>query len=104
PNNSLVRPYSPKSTTNLAGSYNRPQPPPYLGSATNSLHHRKSGNTEHTPSHLVLEETLKLLNEAKIGGDYIDDLNSEPAMKTRLSISTMVQKIMCRLKWMRLVT
>ncbi|XP_011548954.3 epsilon-sarcoglycan isoform X2 [Plutella xylostella] len=81
PNNSLVRPYSPKSTTNLAGSYNRPQPPPYLGSATNSLHHRKSGNTEHTPSHLVLEETLKLLNEAKIGGDYIDDLNSEPAMK-----------------------
>ncbi|XP_053619851.1 alpha-sarcoglycan isoform X2 [Plodia interpunctella] len=79
PNNSLVRPYSPKSTTNLAGNYNRPQPPPYIGSTNNSLHHRKSGNTEtpstsgHTPEHrghLALEESLKLLNEANINSEF----------------------------------
>ncbi|XP_013185048.1 alpha-sarcoglycan isoform X2 [Amyelois transitella] len=83
PNNSLVRPYSPKSTTNLAGNYNRPQPPPYMGSTNNSLHHRKSGNTDtpstsgHTPEHrghLALEESLKLLNEAKINSEF-DNLN-----------------------------
>ncbi|CAG5014419.1 unnamed protein product [Parnassius apollo] len=78
PNNSLVRP---KSSTNLAGTYNRPQPPPYVGSTTNSLHHRKSGNKADTPStsghtpehnigHLALEESLKLLNEANIAGDF----------------------------------
>lgn len=72
PNNSLVRPYSPKSTTNLAGNYNRPQPPPYI-SGTNSLHHRKStiektpSTSGHTPEHrTALEESLKLLNEANI--------------------------------------
>ncbi|XP_037295880.1 alpha-sarcoglycan isoform X2 [Manduca sexta] len=81
PNNSLARPYSPKSTTNLASNYNRPQPPPYMGSATNSLHHRKSTNTEkttpstsgHTPEHsrtLALEESLKLLNEANINSEF----------------------------------
>ncbi|XP_068625653.1 alpha-sarcoglycan [Battus philenor] len=88
PNNSLVRPYSPKSSTNLAGSYNRPQPPPYLGSTTNSLHHRKSGNTVNTPStsghtpehnrtHLALEESLKLLNEANIAANY-DGVPKDP--------------------------
>ncbi|XP_045539929.1 alpha-sarcoglycan isoform X2 [Papilio machaon] len=86
PNNSLVRPYSPKSSTNLAGSYNRPQPPPYIGSTTNSLHHRKSGNTTtpstsgHTPEHtrtLALEESLKLLNEANITGNY-DGIPKDP--------------------------
>ncbi|XP_050553795.1 uncharacterized protein LOC118270253 isoform X1 [Spodoptera frugiperda] len=86
PNNSLARPYSPKSTTNLAGNYNRPQPPPYMGSATNSLHHRKStdrtpSTSGHTPEHRthLLEESLKLLNEAKIDSlsikDPIIDLN-----------------------------
>ncbi|XP_059050540.1 uncharacterized protein LOC131845492 isoform X1 [Achroia grisella] len=79
PNNSLARPYSPKSTTNIAGSYNRPQPPPYLGSTNNSLHHRKSGNTDktpstsgHTPEHRghLLEESLKLLNEANINSEF----------------------------------
>ncbi|XP_013142486.1 PREDICTED: uncharacterized protein LOC106106454 [Papilio polytes] len=89
PNNSLVRPYSPKSSTNLAGNYNRPQPPPYIGSTTNSLHHRRSGNTTtpstsgHSPDHnrtLALEESLKLLNEANITNydtpkDPIIDLN-----------------------------
>ncbi|CAH0597811.1 unnamed protein product [Chrysodeixis includens] len=87
PNNSLARPYSPKSSTNLASSYNRPQPPPYMGSATNSLHHRKSSDitpstSGHSPeprTHL-LEESLKLLNEAKITGEFdiknpIIDLN-----------------------------
>lgn len=66
PNNSLTRPYSPKSTTNLAANYNRPQPPPY---STNSLHHRKCDKDRHTPeprSHLALEESLKLLNQANI--------------------------------------
>ncbi|XP_031764263.2 epsilon-sarcoglycan isoform X2 [Galleria mellonella] len=79
PNNSLARPYSPKSTTNIAGSYNRPQPPPYMGSTTNSLHHRKSGNIDktpstsgHTPEHRghLLEESLKLLNEANINSEF----------------------------------
>lgn len=78
PNNSLVRPYSPKSTTNLAGNYNRPQPPPYVGSTTNSLHHRKStadkttpSTSGHTPEHRhVLEESIKLLNEANITTDF----------------------------------
>ncbi|XP_013165335.1 PREDICTED: alpha-sarcoglycan isoform X2 [Papilio xuthus] len=86
PNNSLVRPYSPKSSTNLAGSYNRPQPPPYIGSTNNSLHHRRSGNTTtpstsgHTPEHnrtLALEESLKLLNEANITGNY-DGIPKDP--------------------------
>ncbi|XP_045486118.1 uncharacterized protein LOC110998769 isoform X1 [Pieris rapae] len=78
PNNSLPRPYSPKSTTNLAGNYNRPQPPPYLGSATNSLHHRKSHTPSHTPEHrhLALEESLKLLNEANI--TELDNLLKNP--------------------------
>ncbi|CAH0721046.1 unnamed protein product, partial [Brenthis ino] len=73
PNSSLTRPYSPKSTTNLASNYNRPQPPPYN---TNSLHHRKPDkqtNThtpEHTRSHLALEESLKLLNQANITTKY----------------------------------
>lgn len=87
PNNSLVRPYSPKSSTNLAANYNRPQPPPYLGSNTNSLHHRKTGYDKTTPStrghtpehsrgHLALEESLKLLNEANISSlDYTDNVN-----------------------------
>ncbi|XP_045455467.1 uncharacterized protein LOC123665169 [Melitaea cinxia] len=77
PNNSLVRPYSPKSTTNLAANYNRPQPPPYIGSTTNSLHHRKSNEktpTSHTPEHnrghLALEESLKLLNDANISNEF----------------------------------
>ncbi|KAL0860852.1 hypothetical protein ABMA27_009390 [Loxostege sticticalis] len=78
PNNSLVRPYSPRSTTNLAGNYNRPQPPPYMGSTTNSLHHRRSANIDntsnsHTPehrTHLALEESLKLLNDANIAADF----------------------------------
>ncbi|XP_028157134.1 uncharacterized protein LOC135083856 isoform X3 [Ostrinia nubilalis] len=83
PNNSLVRPYSPRSTTNLAGNYNRPQPPPYMGSNTNSLHNRRSANidktppTSHTPehrTHLALEESLKLLNDANIANDF-DNLN-----------------------------
>ncbi|XP_041985379.1 epsilon-sarcoglycan isoform X2 [Aricia agestis] len=74
PNNSLARPYSPKSSTNLAGDYNRPQPPPYTGSNTNSLHHRRSTKTPTNPSpdnrgHLALEESLKLLNEANINND-----------------------------------
>ncbi|KAJ0170910.1 hypothetical protein K1T71_013682 [Dendrolimus kikuchii] len=70
---------SPKSTPNLASNYNRPQPPPY-GSATNTLHNRKSGTLEritpstsgHTPEHrhLVLEESLKLLNDAKITSEF----------------------------------
>ncbi|CAH4036985.1 unnamed protein product [Pieris brassicae] len=78
PNNSLPRPYSPKSTTNLAGNYNRPQPPPYLGSVTNSLHHRKSHTPSHTPEHrhLALEESLKLLNEANI--TELDNLLKNP--------------------------
>ncbi|XP_063541751.1 alpha-sarcoglycan isoform X1 [Cydia strobilella] len=80
PNNSLPRPYSPKSTTNLAANYNRPQPPPY-GSATNSLHHRKSA-ADHTPStsghtpehrHLALEDSLKLLNEANIANSLFEN-------------------------------
>ncbi|KAJ8715459.1 hypothetical protein PYW07_009941 [Mythimna separata] len=77
PNNSLARPYSPKSTSNLASNYNRPQPPPYMGSATNSLHHRKSSDktpstSGHTPEHRthLLEESLKLLNEAKICSEF----------------------------------
>ncbi|CAB3222981.1 unnamed protein product [Arctia plantaginis] len=77
PNNSLVRPYSPKSTTNLASNYNRPQPPPYMGSATNSLHHRKSADrtpssSGDTPEHRthLLEESLKLLNEAKLSSEF----------------------------------
>lgn len=82
PNNSLARPYSPKSTTNLAANYNRPQPPPYLGSATNSLHHRKSAaektpsTSSHTPEHrhLALEDSLKLLNEANIANSIFDNL------------------------------
>ncbi|XP_073963378.1 sarcoglycan alpha isoform X1 [Choristoneura fumiferana] len=82
PNNSLARPYSPKSTTNLAANYNRPQPPPYLGSATNSLHHRKSAadktpsTSGHTPEHrhLALEDSLKLLNEANIANSIFDNL------------------------------
>ncbi|XP_063389361.1 alpha-sarcoglycan isoform X1 [Cydia fagiglandana] len=80
PNNSLPRPYSPKSTTNLAANYNRPQPPPY-GSATNTLHHRKSA-ADHTPStsghtpehrHLALEDSLKLLNEANIANSLFEN-------------------------------
>ncbi|XP_064074867.1 uncharacterized protein LOC113398086 [Vanessa tameamea] len=78
PNNSLVRPYSPKSTTNLAANYNRPQPPPYIGSTTNSLHHRKPTDKTptscHTPEpnrgHMALEESLKLLNEANISSEF----------------------------------
>lgn len=75
PNNSLKWQHSPqsKSTTNLAGSYNRPQPPPYLGSASNTLHNRKPGNTDEIQqtgntriNHLALEQSLKLLNDAKI--------------------------------------
>lgn len=80
PDNSLVRPYSPKSTPNLASSYNRPQPPPY-GSGANTLHNRKSATLErvapstsgHTPEHsrhLALEESLKLLNEAKLNSEF----------------------------------
>lgn len=81
PNNSLPRPYSPKSSTNLAINYNRPQPPPYMGSASNSLHHRKSADktpstSGHTPEHRthLLEESLKLLNEAKLSSEF-DNLN-----------------------------
>ncbi|XP_075986812.1 sarcoglycan alpha [Anticarsia gemmatalis] len=77
PNNSLFRPYSPKSSTNIASNYNRPQPPPYMGSATNSLHNRKSvdktpSTSGHTPEHRthLLEESLKLLNEAKISSEF----------------------------------
>lgn len=50
----------------MAANYNRPQPPPY---STNSLHHRKTDKDKHTPetrSHLALEESLKLLNQANI--------------------------------------
>lgn len=62
----------------MASSYNRPQPPPYIGSATNSLHHRKSADktpstSGHTPEHNrthLLEESLKLLNEAKISSEF----------------------------------
>lgn len=57
-----------------------------MGSATNSLHHRKStdrtpSTSGHTPEHRthLLEESLKLLNEAKIDSlsikDPIIDLN-----------------------------
>ncbi|XP_062532345.1 alpha-sarcoglycan isoform X4 [Bombyx mori] len=68
---------SPKSTPNLASNYNRPQPPPYAG----ALHHRKStastrGHTPellHDPSRTVLEESLKLLNEANIINYEIKD-------------------------------
>ncbi|XP_052745047.1 uncharacterized protein LOC112053836 isoform X2 [Bicyclus anynana] len=75
PNNSLARPYSPKSTTNLAANYNRPQPPPYIGT---NAHHRKPHDRtpsthSHTPEHnrhLVLEESLKLLNEANITNEF----------------------------------
>ncbi|XP_049880683.1 alpha-sarcoglycan [Pectinophora gossypiella] len=83
PNNSLVRPYSPKSSTNLAGSYNRPQPPPYAGS---TLHHRRStaektpstrGHTPEHRNHLVLEESLKLLNEANINSEF-DPILKDP--------------------------
>lgn len=77
PNNSLLRPYSPKSTTNLASNYNRPQPPPYMGSGTNTLHHRKSADrtpstSGDTPEHRthLLEESLKLLNEAKLSSEF----------------------------------
>ncbi|XP_045506640.1 uncharacterized protein LOC123702859 [Colias croceus] len=83
PNNSLTR-YSPKSTPNLAGNYNRPQPPPYA----NTLHHRKSHthtpthtDTEtHTPEHrhLALEESLKLLNEANIASEFDNLLLKNP--------------------------
>ncbi|XP_012545774.2 alpha-sarcoglycan isoform X1 [Bombyx mori] len=77
PNNSIARSYSPKSTPNLASNYNRPQPPPYAG----ALHHRKStastrGHTPellHDPSRTVLEESLKLLNEANIINYEIKD-------------------------------
>ncbi|XP_050681946.1 alpha-sarcoglycan isoform X2 [Leptidea sinapis] len=90
PNNSLVRPYSPKSSSNLAGSYHRPQPPPY-SSATNSLHHRRSLNTDihiasgsgHTPEHnrhLALEESLKLLNEANIASEFDNLLLKDPVL------------------------
>lgn len=57
-----------------------------MGSNSNSLHHRKSGHTENsdtgiTPehrSHLALEDSLKLLNDAKISNaEYIDNLNLE---------------------------
>lgn len=74
PNNSLARPYSPKSTTNLAADYNRPQPPPYVGT---NAHHRKHDRTpthahtpEHNRGHLALEESLKLLNEANITSEF----------------------------------
>ncbi|XP_039760493.1 epsilon-sarcoglycan isoform X2 [Pararge aegeria] len=75
PNNSLARPYSPKSTTNLAANYNRPQPPPYMGT---NVHHRKThertpSTHSHTPEHnrhLALEESLKLLNEANITNEF----------------------------------
>lgn len=56
-----------------------------MGSATNTLHHRKSGNNDKTPStsghtpehrgHLALEESLKLLNEANISNPEFDHLN-----------------------------
>lgn len=58
-----------------------------MGSATNSLHHRKSSDktpstSGHTPEHRthLLEESLKLLNEAKICSEFdkkepIIDLN-----------------------------
>nr|XP_049705074.1 uncharacterized protein LOC110381099 isoform X1 [Helicoverpa armigera] len=82
PNNSLARPYSPKSSTNLAANYNRPQPPPYQGSAPSTLHHRRSTDTPDNPEHRtqLLEESLKLLNEAKINSEFdikdpIIDLN-----------------------------
>lgn len=48
-----------------------------MGSATNSLHHRKSADktpstSGHTPEHRthLLEESLKLLNEAKISSEF----------------------------------
>lgn len=87
PNNSLARPYSPKSSSNLAGNYNRPQPPPYMGSATNTLHHRKStidtpSTSGHTPEHrtLALEESLKLLNDANITTDFDIPILKEPIL------------------------
>ncbi|XP_045780319.1 uncharacterized protein LOC123877550 isoform X1 [Maniola jurtina] len=76
PNNSLARPYSPKSTTNLAANYNRPQPPPYMGSNTHQRksHDRTPSTHSHTPEHnrghLALEESLKLLNEANISNEF----------------------------------
>ncbi|XP_038219549.1 alpha-sarcoglycan isoform X2 [Zerene cesonia] len=92
PNNSLTR-YSPKSTPNLAGSYNRPQPPPYTGA--NTLHHRTHAHTPtraHTPTHththspahtpehrhLALEESLQLLNEANIASEFDNLLLKNP--------------------------
>lgn len=85
PINSLARPYSPKSTTNLAGDYNRPQPPPYIGSATNTLHNRKSiidkipTTSGHSPEHrTALEESLKLLNDANISAEFDIPIVKEP--------------------------
>lgn len=82
PNNSLVRPYSPKSTTNLAGNYNRPQPPPYMASHTNNIHQKITIDNQSTsgltPEHarpLALEESIKLLNNAKISAiEYVDSI------------------------------
>ncbi|CAG9794865.1 unnamed protein product [Diatraea saccharalis] len=78
PNNSLARPYSPR---NLAGDYNRPQPPPYPPTASNptttqrrSTHIDTPSTRPHTPEqrHLALEESLKLLNDAKLKEPILD--------------------------------
>ncbi|RVE52751.1 hypothetical protein evm_002624 [Chilo suppressalis] len=59
PNNSLVRPSSPRR--NLAASYNRPQPPPYARPASPARR-------------LALHDSLKLLNDAELNPvlDYTD--------------------------------
>lgn len=58
PSGSLARPYSPRAC-NLAGSYNRPEPPPYP--PPTSLHRRRAPIAP-----LALEESLQLLNQANI--------------------------------------
>ncbi|XP_077296806.1 sarcoglycan alpha isoform X2 [Arctopsyche grandis] len=72
PNNSISKNPSPKSNPNLIIDYNRPQPPPYLGSNTNTLILRQKpniGNEDYTMKRnqaRTLEESLQMLNEANI--------------------------------------
>lgn len=70
PNNSISKNPSPKSNPNLIIDYNRPQPPPYLGSNTNTLVLRQrpvmNDDSLKRNQARTLEESLQMLNEANI--------------------------------------
>lgn len=71
PNNSLKKQPSPRSNPSLLVDYNRPQPPPYVGSNTNTLVLRQRQNIDEElatkrSQAKTLEESLQMLNEANI--------------------------------------